>query len=217
MDLESVVAQLQHAPAWLIYLAVFLSALIENLFPPYPGDAVIVFAGFVSAGGESSSALCLLFALAGNLLGGAMMFWGGGRVLDLAHRVNAWVGRPRWLHNLLENLSSAQRMEKAKASLDRFGLWLVLVSRFLAGVRYFVSIVAGLGGMNPVAFFLSFAAGVLIWNALLLYAGWQLGAAWRLALEWIRLYSVAVFSVLGVGLLAFVAWRILHWRRERFR
>ncbi|MBX7056515.1 MAG: DedA family protein [Leptospirales bacterium] len=212
MDLESIIVWVQSAPAWSVYVAVFLASLVENVFPPIPGDAIIIFAGFICAGGEASLALCLLCALAGNLAGGWIMYRSGPAVLALAHRVNEWIGRPRLLHRFLEDLSSDRRMERVRTALQRYGAWLVVVSRFLAGIRYFVSIVAGLGRMSPLSYLVSFGTGVVVWNALLLSLGRQLGANWRLAVNWIQFYTSTALSLFLIVLLIAL---LLYWRRQR--
>ncbi|MBI3111836.1 MAG: VTT domain-containing protein, partial [Ignavibacteriales bacterium] len=90
-------------PGW-IYLAVAGIAYIENIFPPFPSDVIVVFAGSLAGLGTVDFTTALLLATAGSTLGFMTMYkigdWFGDHILETGklrfipresvHRVEGW-------------------------------------------------------------------------------------------------------------------------------
>ncbi|MCB1173746.1 MAG: DedA family protein, partial [Leptospiraceae bacterium] len=144
-----------------------------------------------------------------NLIGAWAMYFAGERVLELARRVHNSFERPQWLKRMLNELVSESAMERTRSWFQRYGLWFVTLSRFSAGIRFFVSIIAGISKMNLLAFSLAFSLGVLIWNTLLLYGGFMLGDNWMQILDILKIYNRIVISLIILALAGFGYWR---WR-----
>jgi membrane protein DedA with SNARE-associated domain len=213
MNADAIISNLSAAPPGLIYLALFACAFIENFFPPIPGDAIVIAGGFLSVNGPANAFGCFLSASAGGLGGGVMMYFAGTRILHFAQRLHASMRGPGFLKSALSNFTSDAHLERTRQAFDRYGAGLVIVSRFLAGVRFFVSVVAGAARMNFPLFVACFVLGVIAWNALLVFAGVQLGDNWRLALEWIRVYSAAFAALLALAAGGWFGW--MYWKRKR--
>lgn len=197
-------------PAAGLHAFFFFAALLENIFPPWPGDTFIVFAGFLSAHGAVSLPAALLSTGAGSLAGAWIMYLAGEKVLHLARSLHARL-KPGIMQRMLSDFVSEEHMQRTQQWFLKWGAWFVVVSRFSAGIRFFVSIVAGLSKMNPLLFTVCFSLGVLIWNTLLLTGGRLLAENWRKMLEWLQLYNVAVGSLIVLV----VAFFIMRWWRRR--
>jgi membrane protein DedA with SNARE-associated domain len=201
---------IESLPPLSILFFVFLSAFLENVFPPYPGDTVLVFSGFVAARGSLHPALSFLGGFAGSVLGGVMMFFLGHRFLLLFRELARKWTRPEFLGRMAREMSSAESMARVEYWFNRYGLLFVLFSRFSAGIRFFVTILAGIVNVRFPGFLLAFSGGVLIWNGLLFAGGFSIGQNWELVLEYLRLYNKAL---LALGIAAFCGWLI--WRLAR--
>lgn len=187
------------------------STMTENLFPPWPGDTLVVFAGVLVARNVITLPGALLSTLLGNMIGAWIMYVAGERLLAFARAIHGRM-RPGYMRRLLEDLVSEDGLSRAQAWFHRWGLLFVLVSRFSAGIRFFVSIVAGLSRMNILTFSVAFAVGVFLWNLLLLSGGLLLAENWRVVLDWLQLYNAAVLGVLGLLVIVYVA-RLIRRRR----
>ena len=75
MDL--IINYLQTLPDSFIYLALGLSAFVENLFPPIPGDTMIAFGAFLVGTGRLAFFGVYLSTTLGSLLGFMVLFWLG--------------------------------------------------------------------------------------------------------------------------------------------
>ncbi|MCS6985163.1 MAG: DedA family protein [Leptospiraceae bacterium] len=176
------------------------SAFIENIFPPYPGDTVIVFAGYLLAKRLIGLSELVISVYAGNLAGASIMYYFGEHVLDWIQKISR--GR------LLADFDKS-KIDTTKKWFDRYGIWTVIFSRFSAGIRFFVAIAAGLVRMPFFLFLLCFALATTLWNALLIYGGYALGENWEKMLEILRIYNIVV-----IGLLASIIVVVLLWRHR---
>lgn len=181
------------------YPGIFLAMLAENVFPPIPSEVVLPLAGFEVDAGDLEFALVVLAATLGSLAGALILY-----------AIGLYGGRPavlRWGRLLRVG---ERDLDRAEAWFDRWGDWVVLVSRLIPLVRSLVSIPAGMMRMSLLRFIALTTLGSLLWNLLLVTAGYQLGANWEDVTGTIEAYSSVVRAAAGLALLA-AGWWV--WRR----
>jgi len=183
----------------LALLALAASAAVEYLFPPFPGDTVTLFGGFlVAARGWSLPAVFGAVA-AGGLVGA----W-----LDLA--AGAWLQRRRARQPASPR---GAQLDRLVARFRRHGPWLILLNRFFPGIRALFFVAAGMAGMprGPV---LAWALlGGLLWNAAVVGLGVALGASWERLQGFVTSYTQVAWGLLAlVGLGLALRW---GWARRR--
>lgn len=124
------------ASPWL-YLAMFVTAVIDGFFPPIPSETVLVAAAAVAASTGSTN-LVLLCAVAaiGAAIGDNIAF-AIGRAVGV--RRFRWMRRPR----------VAASFDWASCTLDRSGTGLILGARFIPVGRVAVNMTAGALGYPP--------------------------------------------------------------------
>lgn len=104
------------------------------------------------------------------------------------------------------------RLERVEEWFDRYGDLAVLLGRLVPAIRSVVSLPAGMARMSLLRFFVLTAVGSATWNALLIGAGWALGAQWRWVTDRLNLISTGVVITIAVALTAAVAWFYLRRR-----
>lgn len=180
-----------YAPALL-----FGASFIEYVFPPFPGDMIVLLGAWYAVQGQLSWPLTFAAVTAGAV---------AGAFVD--HRVGVLLGRglaSGWASRLgldPDGLAAFQ------ASYRRWGALLLVANRFLPGVRAFLFVAAGASGVPARAALLYGGISAALWNALLLAAGALLvhNAAELVAL--LRRYDEWAWTVLGVAALAaLVVW-----------
>ncbi|MFN3604490.1 MAG: DedA family protein [Leptonema sp. (in: bacteria)] len=188
------------------------STFTENVFPPWPGDTFIVFSGFLMYHQILNPIWVYFFTTIGNFLGAFLMYFLGETILEFAHRFHKKV-KIEFLRNLLETMISEEQKIKTERIFEKWGFWFVLVSRFSAGIRYFVSIIAGITKMNLSIFSFAFFVAVLIWNTILLLGGYILAENWEKALEWLRVYNYTI-GILILVVVIFLFYRFFINKKE---
>jgi len=177
----------------------FLVAL-ENLFPPIPSEVVLPLAGFVAAGEEASFVGMVIAATIGSVMGAFVLYGISAAIGPI--RLRALVVRyGRWF-----SLDEAD-LDRTETWFDRRANLAVLVCRCIPLMRSLISIPAGFRRMALIPFFLYTLLGSVVWNVLLVGAGYLLGERWHQVEEPLELFQAAVLVAIGVAL----AWFI--WRR----
>lgn len=115
------------------YLGIFVFLVLTGCGMPLPEEIAIVLAGVLSAHGEMMVWPAYFVCLAGALVGDAIMYFIG----------------YRWGHNLfrvhpqLAKLVRADREASLEQSIERHGLKVLVLARFLVGVRGPAYVAAG--------------------------------------------------------------------------
>ncbi len=87
---------------------------------------------------------------------------------------------------------------------ERYGYWLIVANRFLAGTRAVVAFFAGMSDLKLGATVaLSFASS-LLWNAVLVTAGFILGNNWERVGFYLSTYSQVVTGIVVLVIIILV-------------
>lgn len=189
---EEFIRTLQTLSPTLIYLAVFCIAFVENIFPPSPSDIVIVFAGSLVGIEKVGYIEVLLASTAGSTLGFVAMYkigeWFGDKILEQ--------GKIKFI--------PVESVRKVEAWFQRYGYWIIVVNRFLAGTRAVVSFFAGMSELRFVRTTILCALSALAWNAILVASGYYLGSNWERLGSYMSTYSEIMTGLLILAALVFL-------------
>ena len=194
--MKEIIYYFQNLPEPLIYLFLFFSNFIENVFPPWPADVINVLSGFLSAQDVISLPVSFLAITVGNTAGAVLMFFAGTKIIILLKHIHLR-SRDTLFARMFDFLSE-DGLERTASHFKKSEFLFVLFSRFFAGIRFFASITAGLAKMNFGLFFTAFFIGACAWTAILLIAGYYLGDKWERFLEWLKIYNIIFFTLLGI-------------------
>lgn len=183
------------------YWGIAFLMVLENVFPPIPSEIIMGIGGIRVGQGQMAMVPLLLFGTAGTTIGN--YFWYLiGRKLGF-HRLKPLVDRyGRWA--TLE----WRDVEALNGLFARYGQVIVFVFRFMPALRTMVSLPAGLFRMGHVRFLLWTASGAMIWNVILAYAGYLLGANFDEIDKYIG--PAATVTIVLAGL--FYVYRLITWR-----
>ena len=183
-----------------IALAIFL----ENLFPPIPSEVVLPLAGFTAANGEYTIVEAVLWATLGSVTG-ALLLYGVGAVVGM--------DRLRVIAHKMPLVDVAD-VDKADVWFTKHGRKAVFFGRLIPGIRSLISVPAGVDRMPMTGFLAMTTAGSLLWNTLLISAGYALGSRYHVVEQYIDPISKVVYALI---ILTFVAWVVYLVRRSKRR
>jgi membrane protein DedA with SNARE-associated domain len=170
-------------PVW-IYAAVAAIAYIENIFPPFPSDVIVVFAGSLVGVGSMDFTTALLLATTASTLGFVTMYkvgdWFGDHILE--------AGKIRFIPK--------ESVQKVERWFQKYGYFVIVANRFLAGTRAVVSFFAGMSEMSLLLSVVLSFLSALIWNFILLTTGRAVGENWREIGSYLETYSAIVTSLI---------------------
>lgn len=175
------------------YWGVFFLMTLESMIFPMPSELVMPFAGYLAFQGELSFLGVIIASSLGSIFGSLLSYFIGKYA-----GVNAIKKFGKYV------LLDEKDLERAEKWFAKGGEKTILISRFIPVVRHFISIPAGVAGMNIKKFCIYTLIGATIWNTFLAWLGYLLGANWFIVRQYSEYLSVTVFFVLVAGLVYFV-------------
>jgi len=192
-------------PAVLLYVALGVSAFVENVFPPIPGDTITAFGAFLVGTHRLSFLWVYTATTLGSIIGFLFLFW-----------VGTYLGRAFFLERDYR-FFKARDILKAETWFQKYGYLLIVLNRFFPGIRSAIAVAGGISrlGFVRVAFLALISCSV--WNLIWIWVGYSLGTNWASVREKMSSilihYNITVAVLIGlvVGFLLLKRW--LHARR----
>jgi membrane protein DedA with SNARE-associated domain len=184
----------------LSYIILFLSAIIENIFPPIPGDTVTVFGAFLVGRGKLDYLLVLISTTLGSTVGFMGLFY-----------IGYYFGRDYFTKKNFK-FFPVTMINKTSKWFVKYGYLIILFNRFLAAIRSVISLTAGMAKMPHLTVWILTFIGCAVWNGLLIYAGYYLGENWSDVDYYLKQYSLIILGIIIFIVLLVV---IKRWRRKK--
>lgn len=188
------------------YLAVGGFLFLEDFGVPAPGETILIAAAVYAGAGQLNIFVVVLVAIAAAILGdntGYAIGRFGGRQLVLRWGRYVFITEPR--------------LAKAQDFFERHGGKIVVVARFIEGLRQFNGIVAGVSQMSWRRFIVFNAIGaalwVTAWSSIGYFAGNHVGYVYDQARRY-SLYLLIAFALLVIVLLTRHLLRRRHSRQQ---
>ncbi len=187
-----------------LYAFLFISAIVENLFPPIPGDTITGLGAFLVGAGRLNYWLVYAATTLGSLLGFMTLFLLG-RLLE----------REFFMKKNYSFLS-ARTIVSTEEWFRRHGYAVILINRFIPGIRSAVSLVSGISLLSPHRVALFAAISAAVWNLIWIQVGFTLGNNWELVKDKMMLilksYNIIAGGILVLCLTVFIIFRIVRAR-----
>jgi membrane protein DedA with SNARE-associated domain len=183
------------------YWGIFLLMLLESVFPPIPSELIVPFAGFSVQRGDLNLFGVLAATTSGAVIG--MLPWYiAARLLGLA--------RTKWLADKIGRwvAMNSDEIDVASAWFLRYGPLIVFVGRLVPLIRTVISVPAGIAAMPIAAFLAASALGALLWNSILIGAGYVLSSHYDLVETVIDPATIVVLA----ACVAIYLWRVVTWK-----
>jgi membrane protein DedA with SNARE-associated domain len=178
------------------YFAIALFMFIESIGIPIPGESALITAAAVAGSGAMSVVGVFFSALAGNVLGGMAGYWMGVRG---GHAIVARFGR-------LLRIDDA-RLARAHGFFEKHGASALIVGRYIAVVRSFLGMIAGVSGMPRQKFLIYNAVGGVVWSLTFTLVGFFFGRNLPALKRELGRVGLVLGIVVGLVILFVVGWR----------
>lgn len=168
------------------YVAIFFAAAIE-------GEVALVMAAVLAQRG-----------LLGLLPGVLAAFAGTFAIAEAGYFFARRQGRDWFAHRA----GASPRLRRVERLLQQKGSKLVFWSRFLWGIRIWIPIACGLGGLSRTKFAMWNLAGAVFWTAVIAPIGWLFGDVLEAMHEDAQIVMLWATAVIVVATMAYVIWRL---------
>jgi len=188
------------------YLAVFFLVMVENFGIPLPGETILIAAA-IYAGDQQLNVVSVglvgfAAAVIGDNIGFAIGHYGG-RALAL-----------RWGKYIF---LTEERLAAAERFFDHHGGKIIVVARFIEGLRQANGIIAGISGMRWRHFAIFNAIGAALWVGTWVSLGYLAGNHIASIYHYITQYSLYVLLAAVAVIAALIIRHVLRRRRRAAR
>ncbi|MGH8775973.1 MAG: DedA family protein [Jiangellaceae bacterium] len=174
---------------------------VETVFPPIPSEIVLSLSGYLAERGRLNVVWVVVAATVGAVLGALVLYFLGAVFGEERAR--------RWLTKL--PLVDGADFDQASAWFARHGHGVVFFGRFVPIVRSLVSLPAGAQRMPLTWFVVLTALGSLLWNSLLVGAGYVLGTQYERVEDYMQYLDYVIYAAVA----AIVGWFVVRKSRQR--
>jgi membrane protein DedA with SNARE-associated domain len=186
------------------YLAVAGFVLLEDFGIPVPGETILILGAVYAGTGRLNiwlvAVLGFCAAVVGDNIGFAIGHFGGRALVER-------YGRYVFL--------TKERLDKATDFFERRGGWIVMVARFIEGLRQANGIIAGISGMHWAKFLAFNAIGAALWVGAWASVGYFAGDNITSIYNTVSRYTLFVAIAIVVAILGWIGWRVWRSRKKK--
>ena len=197
--MDAFINYLNSLPDSLIYFFLGLSAFVENVFPPIPGDTITAFGAFLVGIGRLNFFGVYISTTFGSLSGFMSLFWIGG-----------YLGR-RFFIEKDYRFFKAEDIIKAEGWFRKYGYFLIAFNRFFPGIRSVISIAGGISRLKVTRVMLLALISCGVWNIIWIMLGYVLGTNWEIfkaEMSGILMkYNITILILFGIFISIIIIWK----------
>ncbi len=178
------------------YPTVFILSFLEIIFTPLPSEIVLPLAGYVAYKNNSLTTLILSIFLSslGSTLGSFVLYYIGKVSRGFFFKYGKYF------------FISQTKLLKAQKFFLEYKEAVLIIGRFVPGIRSLVAIPAGIFEVDKKIFFIYSFIAFSIWSSILILIGYFLGDKWIESLKYSNQIDI-------IGIIIFISF-ILYYIRE---
>ena len=200
--LNSLAGPLDHYGYW----AIGLLLLLENIgVPVVPGEFAMI-GGAIFAGTGRAGLNVVVVAI--------VAFVASVAGAEIGYLIGRFAGRELILHFGKYVLIKPHHLDRAETIVDRYGGIVVVIARFIVGLREANGIIAGITEMRWMVFTVYNVIGAALWVGTWVTIGDLAGDHIDTIYADVNRYALYVFLALAVLLAAYLTWRVVRRRRS---
>lgn len=177
------------------YFGVFFILLLEMIGIPFPAETTLTILGFAWEKGTFSLPWLLLIASAGNITGSM-----------IAYALGQKFGRPIVVRFGKYAGITNEKFNKLEGKFQKYGDWIVLFSKFIAGIRVLVPYLSGINRMPLIRFAVFNVVSAILWTSAFVLLGRYIEMAWNRYYQAIHQFLLPgiILAIIIIGFYVFM-------------
>lgn len=184
------------------YWGLIVGMTLESACIPIPSEIILPFGGYLVSQGILGFWPAVGAGVLGGAVGSSVAFW-----------IGLIGGRPLIIKYGRYFLISPYDLHCADRWFTRYGHHVVFWARLMPVVRTFISLPAGITGMNYRRFIIYTVLGSVPWTMLFVYLGLKMGQNWDLVRKTFEGFDLLVIAALIALVIFYIAVKIRRSRR----
>jgi membrane protein DedA with SNARE-associated domain len=180
------ISQLHMFPLWQLILFSFISACIQQIFPPYPSEILLLLLGGLAVTNVIAGPAAIIPYIIGTVLSSLIVFYFSRRA-----------GSPFLKNKYVMKFFSRRKQRRARVYMRRYGTPALAMCKFLPGVNTVCLIVAGVMGLRGFAPMLTIILTGIVENAAYYFAGMAIGNSLPSIYDFSKRFSFGSAAIIG--------------------
>lgn len=180
-----------------VYVLFFISSFTQIVFPPYPGDVVLIFQGYVTVINSSYNIyLIYINAMLGTMAGSLLLY-------HLGYKN----GEKVFQYKLVNKFISHKNWNRGRKLFEEYGVMAIFISKFIPGVNAIIIILSGVFKTKRYLAYTGFLLSTIVHHFVLVIIGRFLGNNMDYVKNIIHTYNVVIMLTIGVLGCAFLLYK----------
>ncbi len=177
---------------FLSYVFFFVSQSLQVLFPPYPGDMILVLEGYLSGLVGLNTALIITNAVSSTTLSSVLLY-NIGKIKE-----------ERILHSkIIHYLFETGKIDKLKKLFNKLGPSVIILSKFIPGIYSITVLAAGIFKLNKKTTYIAILIISFLHNTAFILLGKIVGENWAIIFKKINVYNKYISIILIAALIIY--------------
>lgn len=189
--IESIMGFIVEVISAMGYWGIGIGMLIESACIPLPSEVVLPLGGFLASKGTITVLGANISVNVGSMIGSL-----------IAYYVGYYGGRPFILKYGKYFFVSEKHFYEAEKTFNKYGAAAVFFGRLLPVIRTFISLPAGIAKMDIKKFLVYSLTGMIPWNFLLIWLGYEFGDRYADVVR--PIFKRFEYAVIGLILLVII-------------
>ncbi len=190
------------APMWTVVIFIFFSACIQQVFPPYPSDTLVLIIGVLAGQAASGWYFLIITFFLGTIFSSIMLY-------EIGYKY----GEKVLSFKLVKKLVDDKSIEKAKKFAQKAEGFAFVISRFAPGMFTVMLIIGGLIQLKRKSSWLFICLASLIGCAIYFFAGLFVGKNMEMLIMFAK--SMGILGI--VIIVAFVVFGMLIYKFNKVK
>ncbi len=187
--------------SFLSYIFMFINSSLQALFPPYPGDTIIVVEGYIASLKVFNNFLIVFSTLAGTVICNVLLFLicykYGDKIIS---------------HMFFVKYCNVEKIKGLRKVFNKYGAPLIIFNRFVPGLAMITVIAAGVFRINKTKAIVSASVAGIVHNLLLMTLGYTVGYNLPLIKEILIKFN-KIFIILAIIL--FIVFSLVYYIKNK--
>lgn len=177
----------------LLYIFFFFSQALQVLFPPYPGDMILVIEGYLSQVAKLNIYLILIVAWLGTFISSVILF-------KFGYMKQSEIQQSKLINFLIDT----KKILKVSKILKKYSFITIILGKFIPGIYSIVILLAGIFKLNSWTVYITIGLTNFIHHSIFILLGKKLGENWVLIIEKLRIYQRYILFLVFISLIIYL-------------
>ncbi|HEY5584122.1 MAG TPA: DedA family protein [Ruminiclostridium sp.] len=170
------------------YIFLFLSGVLQLVFPPFPSDVIIVFEGYLTTiGSNFSFFLVLLISVLGSVVGSILVFWFGYKK-----------GNEVLRYKIVLKYINEKHIRRSEKVFHKYGKYGLIFSKFIPGTSTIMVLFAGVFRVKKRIYFTYIVFSIVLQQVIYLLIGRVIGNNIHQVKRFLSIFNLASGIVIAV-------------------